>query len=144
MATRRPRSFDIRTGNDRVAILYPESSSALSDIKHFSPPDLVDEPTFNAVNAETERGDINTFTPEMAARQEGRVDVNGVPLRSDEEAPYNPASALGPEYPELDEKIRPDGGNPPPSLGPAVNEYLRQLADGFPAKPRPDLRIRID
>lgn len=135
----RPVTYKIKSENNRLRILYPKTQSQLDSIDAFIPAQA--EPDSFSKMDEAARGDITAFTPGMADKEDGISSVNGKPLDS-LDPPYDPMSALEPEYPGYDETVKPQGASPAPRHTQETVGVLEDIAQGFPNKPRPDMRMR--
>lgn len=135
----RPVTYKIKSENDRLRILYPQTQRQHDSIDAFIPAQA--EPDSFSKMDEAARGDITAFTPGMANNEDGITSVNGKPLDS-LDPPYDPMSALEPENPGYDELVKPQGAAPPPKHTPGTVGVLEDIAQGFPNKPRPDMRMR--
>ena len=135
----RPVTFKIKSENPRLRILYPDSQERLDEINVFIPSQAEPE-SFSQMN-ESARGEITVFTPGMANSKDGISSVNGKPLYS-ADPPYEPMSAIEPENPGYDELVKPQGPSSPPKHTDSTVGVLEDIAQNFPNKPRPDMRMR--
>lgn len=135
----RPFTYRLSTANPRVRILYPNFREELNEIDVFVPPQT-GEASFT-LQDEAQRGEITAFTPGMANEEDGLETVNGNPLDS-VDPPYNPSSALEPEYPGYDELVKPEGAAPAPKNTPETTQVLQDIEEGFPNVPSPDTRLK--
>lgn len=135
----RPVTYKIKSENPRLRILYPETQEKHDKIDAFTPAQA--EPESFSKMDEAARGEITAFTPGMANSEDGITSVNGKPLDSTE-PPYDPMSAIEPENPGYDELVKPSGADPAPKHTPETVSVLEEINQGFPNKPRPDMRMR--
>lgn len=135
----RPVTYKIKSENPRLRILYPNTEVQLDSLDAFVPAQA--EPESFSKMDEAARGEITAFTPGMANGEDGITSVNGKPLDS-ADAPYDPMSAIEPENPGYDELVKPQGPAPAPKHSPSTVGTLEDIAQGFPNKPRPDMRMR--
>ena len=139
---KRPFSLSIRSSNDRLRILYPNSEKVIASLDVFSPPQAPDDESSNPRDEEA-RGQITAFTAGMADQEDRLATVDGLPL-APVEGPYEPSSALEPENPGYDELANPTASREAPSHTPEVAAVQEEVRNNFPATPRPDLRIIKD
>lgn len=135
----RPVTYRIKSENPRLRILYPNTETQHDSLDAFIPAQA--EPDSFSKMDEAARGEITIFTPGMADAEDGITSVNGKPVNSTE-PPYDPMSALEPEQPGYDELVKPSGAAPAPKHTPETVGTLEDIKQGFPNKPRPDMRMR--
>ncbi len=149
---RRPFALSVHSEvNDRLDCMFPDSAANVNGLDAFSPLETGDNESSNLKDEEA-RGPITSFTPEMADNEDGLETVDGFNL-TPAEAPWDPHSAFGgsagdPGIPAeadgFDETKLPDRyarTRQPLPNSPAVQAAIENVRQGFPDRPRPDLRI---
>ena len=134
-----PFTFSLKTANDRIRILYPNTEDQHDTIEAFTPPQA--EPNITSAGSDPEAmgEEVTAFTPEMANKADGVTRVNGKSIRPGE-TPYQPSSALEPEHPGYDEAANPTADTAAPSHTDSVNAEVESIREGFPDKPRPNVK----
>jgi hypothetical protein len=149
---KRPFSLSIKTANDRVVVMYPDSTGVIASLDVFDPTKAGDGLSSNQMNEEL-RGDVQASYPDEVNRIDGIQFVNNKPVKPMGEAEWNPQSAFGgsagdqgiPAAAEgYDQNLLSDKyqlTRDKLKSGPDVAAISEDISTGFPDRPRPNLRM---